>query len=49
VLGLKACATTAWLKVTRIRTTFNWGWLTGFEVQSIVTAENIAVYRQAWY
>jgi hypothetical protein len=30
VLGLKACAT------TRPRTTFNWGWLTGSEVQSII-------------
>jgi hypothetical protein len=31
VLGLKACATTAWL-----RTAFNWGWLTDSEVQSII-------------
>jgi hypothetical protein len=24
-------------KATLIRTTFNWGWLTGLEVQSIIT------------
>jgi hypothetical protein len=37
VLGIKACATTALLKATLIRTTFNWSWLaTGSEVQSII-------------
>jgi hypothetical protein len=35
VLGIKACATTARPKSTLIRT-FNWGWLTDLEVQSII-------------
>ena len=34
VLGLKACTTTAWPKATFTRT-FNWGWLTGSQVQFI--------------
>jgi hypothetical protein len=37
VLGLKACVTTAWPKATLIWTTSNWSWLTGSEVQSIIT------------
>jgi hypothetical protein len=36
VLGLTAYATTAQPKATLIRTAFNWGWLTGSEVQSII-------------
>jgi hypothetical protein len=35
-------------KATLIRTTFNWGWLTGSEVQSIITkAGSMALFRQA--
>jgi hypothetical protein len=29
-------------------TTFNWGWLTGSEVQSIIINLRMAVSRQAW-
>jgi hypothetical protein len=37
-------------KTTFIRTTFNWGWLTGSEVQSIIIkAESMAASRQAWH
>jgi hypothetical protein len=33
-----------------IRTTFNWGWLTGSEVQfTIIKGGSMAVSRQAWY
>jgi hypothetical protein len=40
-------------KATLLRTTFNWGWLTGSEVQSIIIKEhyhqgNMAASRQAW-
>jgi hypothetical protein len=39
-------------KATLLRTTFNafnWGWLTGSEVQSIIIkVENMAAFRQAW-
>jgi hypothetical protein len=36
-------------KATLIRKTFNWGWLTGSEVQSIIIkAGNMAASRQAW-
>jgi hypothetical protein len=37
-------------KTTLIRTTFNWGWLTGSEVQSIIikAGRNMAASRQAW-
>jgi hypothetical protein len=37
-------------KATVIRTTFNWGWLTGSEIQSIIIkAESMAASRQAWH
>jgi hypothetical protein len=37
-------------KATLIRTIFNWGWLTGFEVQSIIImAQSMAVSSQAWH
>jgi hypothetical protein len=37
------------IKATLVRTTFNWGWLTGSEVQSIVIkAGSRAACRQAW-
>jgi hypothetical protein len=36
-------------KATLIKTTFNWGWLTGSEVQSIIImAGSMAASRQAW-
>jgi hypothetical protein len=34
-------------KATLIRTTFNQGWITGSEVQSIIIKEGTA-FRQAW-
>jgi hypothetical protein len=35
-------------KATPIRTTFNWGWLVGSEVQSIIIKTgNMALSRQA--
>jgi hypothetical protein len=33
---------------TLLRATFNWGWLTVSEVQSVITAGSMAVSRQAW-
>jgi hypothetical protein len=33
-------------KAILTKTTFDWGWLTGSEVQSII---NRAASRQAWY
>jgi hypothetical protein len=37
-------------KTTLIRTTFNWGWLTGSEVQPlIIMAGSRAASRQAWH
>jgi hypothetical protein len=36
-------------KAILIRTTFNWGWLTGSEVQSIIIkVGSMAASRQAW-
>jgi len=36
-------------KANLIKETFNWGWLTGSEVQSIIIqGENMAASRQAW-
>jgi hypothetical protein len=36
-------------KATLIRTTFNWGWLTGSEVQSIIIrAGSMAASSRAW-
>jgi hypothetical protein len=36
-------------KAALIKTTFNWGWLTGSEVQSIfIMAGSMAESRQAW-
>jgi hypothetical protein len=37
-------------KATLMRTTFNWGWLTGSEVQSIIIkAGSMAASRQEWH
>jgi hypothetical protein len=37
-------------KAILISTTFNWGWLTGSEIQSIIIkAGSMAASRQAWY
>jgi hypothetical protein len=37
-------------KATLIRTTFNWGWLTGSEDQTvIIKAGTMAASRQAWF
>ena len=37
-------------KATLIRTTFNWGWLTGSEVQPvIIMGGSMAVSRQEWH
>jgi hypothetical protein len=36
VLGLKACATTTQLAKAILMRTFNWGWLTGSQVQSVI-------------
>jgi hypothetical protein len=36
-------------KATLITTTFNWGWLTGSEVQSIISPRwEMAASKQAW-
>jgi hypothetical protein len=35
-------------KATLIRTKFNWGWLTGSEIQSIIMAGSMAASREAW-
>jgi hypothetical protein len=32
-----------------IKRTFNWGWLTGSMVQSIIIKVSMAVSRQAWH
>jgi hypothetical protein len=35
-------------KATLIRTTYNWGWLTGSEVQSIIIkTRSMAAFREA--
>ena len=40
---------TPWPRQLLYRTTFNWGWLTGFEVQSIIIiVGRVAASRQAW-
>jgi hypothetical protein len=38
-------------KATLVRITFNWGWLTGSEVQSIIIKASacMAASRQTWW
>jgi hypothetical protein len=47
-LGFYCCEETLGPQQFLLRTAFNWGWLTGSEVQSIVMTGSMVTCRQTW-